>query len=95
MPAKPDPLESSTAEGLHEATLRPKAPNNNLVFVISRQQSKRRVPVDRVPRAGSGEATADYAVFTKALKSGKEAKYYDSVVGECVPVFILRSLRAF
>jgi hypothetical protein len=74
---------------LHEATLRPKAPDNNLVFVISRQQSKRKVPVNRVPTAGSGEAAADYAAFTKALKSGREAKYYDGVDGECVHVCVL------
>jgi hypothetical protein len=72
---------------LHEATLKPKKPDNNLVFVISRQ-SKRNVPVNRVPTAGSGEATADYTAFTKALKSSKEAKYYDGVDGECEDVYV-------
>ncbi len=47
------------------------------------------MPVNRVPTAGSGEATADYAAFTKALKSGKEAKYYDGVDGKCVHVYVL------
>jgi hypothetical protein len=64
-------------------------PDNNLVFVISRQQSQRKVPVKRVPTAGSGEATADYAAFMKALKSGKGAKYCDGVDGGCVHVYVL------
>jgi hypothetical protein len=74
---------------LLEATLKAQAPDNNLVFVISRQQGNRKVPINRVPTAGSGEATADYAAFTKALKSGKEAQYFDGVDGECVHVFVL------
>jgi hypothetical protein len=69
--------------------LRPKEPDHNLVFVIGRQRSKRKVPVNHVPTAASREANAHYAAFTKALKSGQEAKYYDGVECEFVHVHVL------
>jgi hypothetical protein len=60
-----------------------------LVFVISRQQSKRKVPVNRVRTASSSEAIADYAAFMEALKSSKEAKYYDGVDCKLVHMYVL------